>query len=177
MADDGCNTCTCPESGIKEDAGCTKKACTCQGSEECGPAAFCDFGGDDCGAWGQGGICAAKPEICVAGGPGACGCDGSWATNDCELQASGADLMKFGGCQSADPVALFACGDTECQIEGEFCMISMNDIAGDDQPEFYGSCGDLPEGCASGDCSCMGEDPWQTCFDGTGYTMMFYPGG
>jgi hypothetical protein len=28
MADDGCNTCTCPESGIKKDAGCTKMACT-----------------------------------------------------------------------------------------------------------------------------------------------------
>ena len=56
-------------------------------------------------------------------------------------------------------------------------MISMNDIAGPDQPEFYSSCSDLPEGCASGDCSCMGNDPWQTCFDGTGYTMMFYPGG
>lgn len=177
MAEDGCNTCVCPESGNKEDAACTKKLCACETSEECGEGAFCDFSGDDCGVWGQPGKCVAKPEMCIAGGVGACGCDGSWATNGCELQAGGADLMKFGGCQGADPVALFACGDTECQIEDEFCMISMNDVAGPDQPEYYSSCGDLPDGCASGDCSCMGADPWQSCFDGTGTTMMFYPGG
>lgn len=85
--------------------------------------------------------------------------------------------MKFGGCQGLDPVGLFACGDTACQIEGEFCMISVNDMAGPDQPEYESSCGDLPGGCASGDCSCMGADNGEACFDGTGYTMMFYPGG
>lgn len=178
-ASDGCNTCTCPEQGYTLETQCTEKACsaTCKSSAECEPSAFCDFSGDDCGVWKQLGTCVEKPQSCIAGGPGACGCDGSWATNDCELQAQGTDLLKYGGCQSPDPVALFACGDTECQIESEFCAISANDIAGPDQPEFYSSCGALPQGCAPGDCSCMSVQEWEACYDGTGYTMMFYPGG
>ena len=158
---------------------CTEEVCgsICSTSAECEANAFCDFAGDSCGVWGQQGNCVEKPQSCIAGGAGACGCDGSWATNACELEAQGTDLMQFGGCMGLDPVALFACGDTECQIEGEYCIISQNDTPGPNEPDFYSSCGTLPEGCASGDCSCMEVGNMETCYEGTGYTMMFYPGG
>ena len=178
-ASDGCNTCFCPAEGYTMETDCTEEECgeACKSSAECDESSFCDFEGDTCGVWGQTGNCVEKPMSCVAGGPGACGCDGNWATNSCELQAKGTDHMQFGGCTGIDPVALFACGDTECQIESEFCMISANDVAGPDQPEFYSSCGTLPDGCASGDCSCMEVQELEACYDGTGFTMMFYPGG
>jgi hypothetical protein len=177
LASDGCNTCTCPESGLKAEAGCTKKACVCASSDDCGGTAYCDFSGDDCGAWGNSGICKAAPTECVAGGPGTCGCDGSWANNDCELNALGVDYMKYGGCQGPDPVALFACGEASCDLTTELCNISMNDAMGDDEPEYYANCSPLPEGCSQGDCACLDLDQWSECYDGHGVTMAFYPGG
>jgi hypothetical protein len=177
LAADGCNTCTCPESGLKEGAPCTKMACVCSSNDDCGGTAYCDWSGDDCGAWGQKGICKAKPTECVAGGPGACGCDGSWANNDCELNAQGMASMKYGGCQSPDPEAVFACGEEACDLTTELCNISMNDIVGDNEPEYYATCSPLPEGCAQGDCACLNLDQWSECYDGQGVTMTFYPGG
>ena len=85
--------------------------------------------------------------------------------------------MKYGGCQGPDPEAVFACGEESCDLTNELCNISMNDIVGDDEPEYYASCSTLPEGCAQGDCSCMGIGEDQACYGGTGNTVVFYPGG
>jgi len=43
--DDGCNTCTCPESGFVSDAACTEIACKdCYTDEDCGDGAECAEG-------------------------------------------------------------------------------------------------------------------------------------
>ena len=76
-----------------------------------------------------------------------------------------------------EPVAKFDCGTTQCNMEGEYCAISINDIAGEAEPEYFNSCEPLPEGCGQGDCGCVQETDFGECYDATGYTMTFYPGG
>lgn len=176
LADDGCNTCSCPDSGNKDLAICTKMLCVCQTSADCGQDYFCDYAADDCGVWGVGGVCAAKPETCPAGGPGACGCGGISTTNDCEQNAAGHDFFQFGGCTLGE-AETFACGETACAAATEHCAISMNDIFGPNEPFFYSSCAPLTDGCVQGDCSCQEVDEWSACYDGTGFTIVFYPGG
>jgi len=175
-ADDGCNTCTCPESGLKSEAPCTKIGCVCGADMPCGDGYFCDYANDDCGVWGSTGLCAASPEACIAGGPGACGCGGASATNGCELQSGGQDVFSYGGCSLGEPDT-FACGEVSCQSATEFCAISMNDVAGPMEPVFYNSCAPLPDDCGQGDCGCVAVDAWSSCYDGTGMTVVFYPGG
>ena len=183
-AGDGCNSCTCPESGLVAEAGCTEMACeqACGTQADCADNQFCDFTYDDCGIWlntTMGGTCQIRPEGCVAGGPspGVCSCDGSWGTNTCELQAAGSDYQKFGGCFDSDVGDSFICGTTTCAAASQVCAISMNDIVGDNEPEFYSSCSELPSDCAQGDCSCLQIDQWTECFDQSGFTMVIYPGG
>ncbi|MDP6942924.1 MAG: hypothetical protein QF464_02145, partial [Myxococcota bacterium] len=173
---DGCNNCICGDSGLKAEANCTKMACVCSGPADCTAGYFCDFPYDSCGAWGNGGVCAEKPETCVAGGPGACDCNGGSATNACELNAGGHDVLQYGGC-SMDQDNTFVCGETTCDASLELCTISMNDIAGPMEPLFYNSCAPLPDGCDQGDCSCVATDDWMSCYGGSGHTMLFYPGG
>ena len=173
---DGCNNCICGDSGLKAEAICTKIACGCSGPDDCTETYFCDFGSDDCGAWGNGGICTERPQTCVAGGPGACGCGGGSATNGCELNAAGQDVFQYGGC-SMDLGDTFLCGEVTCSATTEYCAISMNDVVGPMEPVFYNNCVQLIDECAQGDCSCMLIDEWSTCYDANGYTFVFYPGG
>ena len=176
-AGDGCNTCVCAPSGlISESLNCTKKACVCQTSKACHNGFYCDFPNDDCGIWGGSGSCTAIPEVCMGGGVGACGCGTLSTTNSCEQAAMGYDVFTYGGC-ALESEETFACGADHCQASSELCTISMNDIMGPDQPLFFSSCAPLQEDCAQGECGCITMDPWMSCYDETGHTMLFYPGG
>ena len=180
-AADGCNSCECPESGIIAEASCTEMACIqeCGSQADCADNQFCDFPYDACGIWANttmAGTCMERPEMCDEGGVGACGCDGSYALNPCELQSRGADYQKYGACLELD-TSESVCGTARCNAQTEFCEISINDVMGADEPEFYNTCASLPDGCEQGDCSCMGTDGWAECFDHTGYTFVVYPGG
>lgn len=182
-AADGCNSCVCPESGIMAEASCTEMACesSCGSSEDCLETQFCDFPYDECGVSinsTMSGTCQTRPETCDSGGVGACGCDGTFRTNDCELQSIGTDYQIYGGCESPDAVGEFLCGTTRCNSQSEMCNISMNDMAGEDgEPDFYSNCGPLPDNCAQGDCSCVDTACATECMSIHGFTTVFYPGG
>jgi len=172
-ASDGCNTCICPESGQKSEADCTKIGCACGTSADCAEGYFCNYFQDDCGAWGGGGTCNAKPEACDTGGVGACSCGGLSATNGCELNAAGEDVFEYGGCSLGEPDT-FACGDNACSSTTEYCTIWMSD--GGDGPAYESTCDPLPMGCSQGDCSCLPGE-WEACLGTSGHSMAFYPGG
>jgi poly(3-hydroxybutyrate) depolymerase len=151
----------------------------CATNADCDEGAHCDFDDDACGWLGGTGVCVDTAENnCPEGGPGACGCAaGAVATNGCEIEAGGADLSSLGGCSPNDDDTV-TCGDTVCDRMTEYCMITMNDVAGDDQPAWFASCGTAaciepgPPGCT---CVPEGEQAW--CHDTTGYPMVINPGG
>lgn len=183
-AADGCNTCECPDSGLIAEASCTEMACDteCGADSDCTNNQFCDFSWNECGLTMNtttGGMCMQRPEICDEGGidPGVCGCSGRHALNDCELQAGGTDLQKFGGCLHTENNAVFICGTVTCNAATEVCNISINDIAGDNEPEFYSNCSPRPDSCDQGDCSCMEILFPSECLNVNGYTTIIYPGG
>lgn len=182
-AADGCNTCECPDSGIMAEASCTEMACetSCGGAGDCQETQFCDFQYDECGISinsTMSGTCQTRPESCDNGGVGACGCDGTFRTNDCELQSTGTDYQKYGGCESPDEVGKFRCGTTQCDSEAQMCNISMNDVAGENgEPDFYSNCAPLPQNCSQGDCSCVDTTSATECISIHGFTTLFYPGG
>jgi hypothetical protein len=62
---------------------------------------YCDFPESmTCGASDGTGICTPRPESCVAGGPGVCGCDGKPYTNACEAHRAGTDDHPTGTCST-----------------------------------------------------------------------------
>ena len=64
-----------------------------------------------------------------------------------------------------------------CDQATELCTITGNDVAGENEPAYFYACEPLPEDCAQGDCSCASPEDFGECYDGTGHTMIFYPGG
>jgi len=151
----------------------------CSNDSDCEAAQFCDFPYNDCGVWGTTGTCAAKPETCVSGGPGACGCQGQLATNDCELNGAGTDVLQYGGCQIGGESG-HRCGEKLCDAASEYCTIGFNDVAGPNEPMFFANCVAIPDGCGpdvTPDCSCVPGQDLGTCYDSTGLIMVFIPGG
>ncbi len=97
-----------------------------------------------------------------------------------ELEAMGTDAMKYGGCSETGGSDTFSCGTATCNTANEICEISINDAIFPGAPLFYNSCWMLPSGCTQGDCSCISTPgfPWDpVCYDGTGHTIVVYPGG
>jgi poly(3-hydroxybutyrate) depolymerase len=152
---------------------------SCSANTDCGEAQHCDFDDQACGWLAGTGVCVDTPENnCPEGGPGACGCaPGAVATNDCEIEAGGADFSSLGGCSPNDDEEVL-CGDTVCNRMTEYCIITMNDVMGDDQPPWFASCGDIacPGDGLSG-CACMSGANQANCHDTTGYPMVINPGG
>ena len=137
--EDGCNTCTCPESGNSQEAACTEEVCDseCSQDADCGDESYCDFADGSCGLLGQKGICQPRATECPEpGGVPTCGCDGATALNACGLANGGTDVSVFGGCETGQPET-FACGQQTCDANTDMCSVTGNDVAGDDQPAFF----------------------------------------
>lgn len=98
---DGCNTCSCSESGVA----CTERACapgtacgaragaTCSESEYCAyePGAYC-------GAADAQAVCKPRPEACDDLLAPVCGCDGTTYPNACSANAAGQGVNETGDC-------------------------------------------------------------------------------
>jgi hypothetical protein len=62
---------------------------------------YCDFAETvACGASDGTGTCMPRPDTCVAGGPGVCGCDGKPYTNACEAHRAGTDDHPTASCSA-----------------------------------------------------------------------------
>ena len=85
--------------------------------------------------------------------------------------------MKFGGCAAAMG-GEFTCGDQSCDNVDTYCEITMNDIAGPNEPEYVASCEAFADACVAQDCSCF-EDPlgFDGCFEGGGLLIHILSGG
>ncbi|MEE2645499.1 MAG: hypothetical protein VYD19_11250 [Myxococcota bacterium] len=183
-AGDGCNRCTCPESGLRAEAtDCTLSVCEteCANDAACPDGQYCDFPNDDCGIYGGSGICQPRRnDPCDPGGSGACGCNGMQGFSSCDLYNAGTDFNRYGGCQ-IDFIGedQFLCGNQSCDAQTDYCSITMNDVAGPDQPEFFAACLPRPEGCAQGNCDCLAlpELPGVQCYSENGYSVVLSPGG
>ena len=176
-AGDGCNSCECPTSGIRAEAACTEIACgqACGSQADCSETELCDFPRDECGIFintVMAGTCIARPGLCDEGGVGACGCEGGYRLNPCELQANGEDTMKYGGCLDSDTTSRFVCGEIRCDVQTEFCEISVSEAAGSEEPDYESSCVDLPEDCPQGICGCIGDAAVTMCYARHGYTVV-----
>ena len=184
-AADGCNTCTCPESGKKSEAGCTEMACIyepCAG-KACGDACTeCDPNDTDCvetaveKACNEAGECTAdtgklcaKPEMCTPGES----FDADDGCNTCTCPESG--IKADAGCTKKlcnyDPCKDKACGDpcTVCDPNDTDCIETAVIKACDPGGTCVADTGDLcaveAEGC-HGDADCTAEMG----------DMCFYPG-
>jgi hypothetical protein len=187
--------CGCPMGPIKADDGtmsldkndfsaqCVEGSCwtsaqkdvSCSSKNDCSKGQYCDFAYNTCGVWGNKGTCKAKPQACILGGPGACSCDGKSFTNGCEAAASGSDEFKYGGCELNE--GTLKCGNKNCDLKTEYCIIYINDVAGPNEPEYTSNCAKYtPECIEQGKkCSCVNsEGGW--CHD-AGSPVVVYPGG
>jgi len=146
----------------------------CSSADDCAEDEFCAFDDGMCGWNGGEGTCQTRPETCVGGGPGACGCStGSAGTNDCEVQAGGADHSGLGGCV-LDGGDTRLCGATTCDTMMEYCQV---DLSAETDPG-AGSCGVaacIDPGPPT--CDCVPEAEKANCHDDTGYPMVVIPEG
>ncbi|WP_437825975.1 hypothetical protein [Sorangium sp. So ce1153] len=79
-------------------------ACGARSGGTCSAEEFCDFPDDSCGTFDTIGECSARPEVCPADCPGACGCDGQFYCNACAAQGAGVDVSESTSCMK--PVAV-----------------------------------------------------------------------
>lgn len=173
--------CTCGggQFGCFATDACLIQGCPgeCRIDLDCPSDQFCDYTDGICGAQGFSdgkGQCMPKPTTCDAGGTGVCACNGSTPTNDCEANASGQDISRFGGCDLE--AGGFDCGGIlSCELN-TYCAISMNDTPG---PEYFASCAPIPAECDTPipTCACMPAETFATCNDSTGHIVVVYPGG
>lgn len=132
-APDGCNSCTCPASGKKDEAGCTEKACVwapCT-DKKCGTVcSICDPTDPSCAQPDAETLCNDKGEcVIIAEGDLLCPDPNEWepckgktcgdecapcdpTDPDCALPGTSMACNKGGECVPADP-AVLDCGPTD----------------------------------------------------------------
>ncbi len=122
----------------------------------CGPAEYCDFPIDDCGANDSfPSACTAARSDCEPEDDPVCGCDGIVYADACGASVVGIDVDATGSCEA--PTGRFACGFRFCDRATSYCRISRSDIGG--YPDNYG-CAPLPEACGDApDCTCLLGEP------------------
>jgi hypothetical protein len=65
----------------------------------CGRGEFCNLGGKaHCGRTGGPGVCALRPQACIALFDPVCGCDGTTFGNACAAHAAGVGVDHGGPC-------------------------------------------------------------------------------
>jgi|GEM_PF-1814735 len=123
---------------------------TCGGlaAPPCGAGFYCDFPDDSCGVLDQTGVCRPLPDACDDVFEPVCACDGVEYENACSAAAAGVDASTA-ECAEAES---FACGDTECAGDGEYCTAVVPGIP--DAETSY-SCADLPDDCDPAICDCF----------------------
>lgn len=175
---DGCNVCTCPDSGSKSQADCTDRACVeCSSDDGCPTGQACNWGADNCGIFGIPGSCVPVQDICTTGGEPTCTCNGNVALNQCLAHTQRTDLMVYGGCELAAGSGTFLCGNIQCHQNSQYCSIQFNDVAGDEGPEYFAACLDLPAQCTAASCECVPVSPFGSCHLAGSQVMVFEPGG
>lgn len=178
-AADGCNTCECPSSGLKADAGCTEIGCvessgtgaTGTGSDGESSAGSVSSDGSDASteATESGSDSSGDdPDSCVPGDS----FDSDDGCNVCQCPASGskseASCTEL-GCQEC--FAVGACGDSQaCNFGLDNCGIFG----------IVGACIDKPQVCDDGgvpSCTCDGEVVLNGCEALAGDTDLMRYGG
>ena len=109
-----------------------------------------------------------------------CACDGLHYPSICHAQSMRVDVSRFGGCLFDDSATEFICGEQSC-AQHTYCSIAMNDVANEEEPEFYATCAELPEICRGDEvptCErCFMPDSWSTCVEIGEQLMIVYSGG
>ncbi len=176
---------TYPDNCALEDAGVAMiydgPCLECDDNVSCDDNQYCAQRDGVCGRSGfSRGVCVSRPEACDADAPGSCGCDGQVYTNSCAAASQGVDAVRFSGCALEDSQT-YTCGNQGVCGRDQACNISFNDVIGENEPEFFENCSDLPDGCDpdAPTCDCYEGilDDFTTCYDFTGQILIFYPGG
>jgi hypothetical protein len=116
---------------------------------------FCDFGRNTCGVTDEQGTCRQRPTACDDQFAPVCGCDGVVHSNQCDANASGADVDASGSC----PVGAgeLECGFRFCDKATQYCERGVSDIGG--EPDSF-VCEQLPSSCgATPSCGCLTQEP------------------
>jgi hypothetical protein len=144
-------TSACFDDGDVEGVG---EACGGFAGVPCPDGLFCDYPDDSCGAADNIGTCQARPALCDDFEQMVCGCDGNVYFNACGAHSVGVDVYD-GVCDQLQEH--FACGDTFCSKDTEYCTRYVSDVAG--FPDSY-VCQPAPAACGgSVDCACLVDEP------------------
>lgn len=73
---------------------------SCASAADCPDSMYCHWLDGTCGT-GKTGVCFEKPEECLGGCPGVCGCDGAWHCNGCSMLLEGIDVAQPETCGPA----------------------------------------------------------------------------
>jgi hypothetical protein len=148
-ADDGCNTCSCPDSGLKSEAACTDMACPPECTEEqCGPAPgmpnyLCDDG-----------VTTAGPGACEPQANGNCG----WTIIECPDECTpGTTFPADDGCNTC------SCPDSGLKSEAGCTAMGCPEY----DPCEGKSCGDTCSLCDPADKECIETGVVKVCNAGS----------
>ncbi|MDQ3364464.1 MAG: hypothetical protein M3680_03455 [Myxococcota bacterium] len=94
------NACAAAAAGVSVSSlGECAVACGARAGDTCSPDQFCRFDRIAiCGHADGQGVCAPRPEGCIAQFAPVCGCDGQTYSNECVAAAAGAGVLHDGAC-------------------------------------------------------------------------------
>ncbi len=153
------------EDGCPDDASttgaCPAAICGRRGDPPCGEGLYCSYAaGASCGRTDLGGVCAPRPEECIAVYQPVCGCDGSTYGNACSAAYAGVSVDHVGACEAPEGGACGGPLGLQCGA-GLYCR-----TAGVCGPEVLGTCSVPPTICTRESrpvCGCDGVTYLNAC--------------